>query len=143
MGEVVDTGTLKVGGATLHPSHKVAHFGNAQHRLVFFADCGDATAGAFSPLLAVPCRNEVSETRQRQLACMLPKGLWPTGEMQTSQWRADVSSIIGFPPRGTERCRIVAAHKGVHDCVQAIPPEAGDEDTLEVVSAVAGESKAE
>ena len=146
IGEEVDTSSLVVGGAAVHPTHKLAHFGNAVHRLVFCADCAGTTTCVSSPLLAAVCKNNASETGQRHVHRMLVKGLWPTGEQQASRVRAEVSSHIGFRPTSALRCRIVAAHQsGVHDYVEAIPPEAGEEvkDTFEEASAVAGESNAE
>ena len=119
VGEQVATDTLTVGGATLHHAYKIAHFGNAQLRLVFCADCGGTTAGAYSPLLAQPCRHEASATRQMQLARMLMKGIWPTGALQRQQGRAELSAIIAFSPVDDATCRIILQRQGEEQAAQS------------------------
>ena len=106
VGESVELAALRVGGAALHPTHMLAHFGTLQCRLVFCVACGGTTAGTFSPLLAEPCRHEASATRQRQLNRMLQKHQWPTGALQDRFGRGDLSTTIAFTRLSGTSCRI-------------------------------------
>ena len=100
-GQLIDAAELRVGGATLHPSHRIAHFGNNQHRLVFCLQCGGLTTGTRSELLAEHCRRRLGATRARQLRRMCLQGRWPTAAQQQSCGRADLSTAIRFIPVGS------------------------------------------
>ena len=108
LGELVAHSELRIGGAELHHSHRLAHFGNARHRLVFCLQCGGMTSGASSELLAASCRRSAGATRARQLRRMCLQGIWPEASQEASFGRAELSAAITFHPEGP-LLRIAAA----------------------------------
>ena len=99
IGDLITADELKVGGMLLHPSHRVAHFGNEQHRLIFCLQCGGMTSGMRSELLTQVCRRHPGATRCRQLRRMCLQGKWP--EAHQHRWgRAELSAAIRFAPAG-------------------------------------------
>ena len=108
LGELIPASELRVGGASLHHSHWLAHFGNAQHRLVMCAQCGGTTTGAFSNLLADQCRRSAAPTRSRHLRRMLLQGQWPLPGASSGLGRGEASGTIRLVPVGP-LLRIAAA----------------------------------
>ena len=112
LGEVIDPSALVVGGATVHTSHTIAHFGNVAHRLVCCLHCGGITHGAHSPLLAVRCRQHASATRQRQLNRMRLQGKWPSGELEQQFGSGTLSRGIRFLAAPSGGVLIADAERG-------------------------------
>ena len=98
MGEVVTAEELRVGGAVIHSSRCIASFGNNRCKLEFCANCGGTTQGSHSPLLAAICCKGSSSTRQRQAQRMLQRQLWPTGAMDATVGRAQLSPPLRYRP---------------------------------------------
>ena len=96
IGHTIAADDLRIGGATIHHSHCLSHFGNDRHRLVICTQCGGSTSGSRSELLAVPCRRFMGATRERQLRRMT-QGRWPDSH-QAAFGRAELSLSIRFSP---------------------------------------------
>ena len=125
VGEEVEVNSLRVGGATLHHSHCIAHFGTSQLRIVFCAHCGGTTQGALSPLLAEPCRHEASGTRQRQLNRMMCRAQWPSGALQCQYGRGELSPTISFRLASATTCTILRPGQLADAAVVGVTEERG------------------
>ena len=127
-GEHIGKSDLKIGGAPLHHSHWLGWFGNSTHRVVFCARCGGTTAGAFSPLLARPCKQQAAETSRRHLARMVVRSSWPTQAMEQQWGRGTCSHIIAFRPQSNERCAIYRpGGRALQGCLDTIKGKEFDE----------------
>ena len=112
IGETITNDAITVGGAIIHHTHTLVHFGNVLHRVVLCAQCGGMTHGAFSPLLSVPCRRHAGDTRQRQVSRVMLRQLWPTGALQQQYGTGTLSNTIRFREVAADRVQIVAAEDG-------------------------------
>lgn len=124
LGQHIAASELRVGGATIHPSHWVAHFGNEEHRLVFCPRCGGSTAGAHSPLLADACRRHCTGTLGRHVHRMTAQEQWPTKIMRQSWGRATCSPALKFVTTALADTYVIAGADsgGVH----SEPPPAAE-----------------